>query len=62
MRNNTRNLRDTNKNQPQQPSSNPKLPTQVFTSPNADRTQVGDPASKVTEQAIDVLSFVGFKL
>ena len=62
MRNNTQSLRDTNRNQPQQASSNPKLPTQVCTSSNAGRTQVGDPASKTIEQPIDVLSFVGFKL
>ena len=62
MRHNTPNRRNANKNKTQEISSNPKLHGRHSTQINAGLNQPANSAAKASEGAVDVLTFVGFKL
>lgn len=62
MRNNTQTGRNIARNQPRESTFNPKEKTKDSSQPNVGTSQAPSPATQVSEEAIDVLSFVGFKL
>lgn len=62
MRNNTPNRRNTSKNKIRWATSNPKSHGRDSAPLNAGMGQAANSAAKVTEEAVDVLAFVGFKL
>lgn len=62
MRNNTQNPRNIISNQPRENASNSKEQTKDSSQPNVRISQAPASAKQVSEEAIDVLSFVGFKL
>ena len=62
MRDNTQIRRSTNRNPPRQNSSNSKAQSKESSPPNVGTGEAPTSSTKATEEAIDVLSFVGFKL
>ena len=62
MRDKTQNGRNQNRTQSQDTLPKPKSQNQDFTQSNTTNSPTANSAGNVTEEAIDVLSFVGFKL
>ena len=62
MRDKTQNGRNLSRTQPQDSSPKPESQNKDFTQSNTTNNPTANSAGNVTDEAIDVLSFVGFKL